>query len=141
MSTDAHDEQKRIKLRRHGHSKKKSRNPTVVLTTDGEVHTHEEAQVFVHDLNQFVTVQLLEGTLAVLSPGQLCENHGYSYEWVGGQEPRLTQNGKSIICKTDKSYLLSFQGYLSILEIVRLPQRRQESLGPDAHQVSGSRAA
>ena len=49
---------------------KRSRNPTVVLTADGEVHTHEEAQVFVHDLNQFVTAQLLEETLAVLSLGK-----------------------------------------------------------------------
>ena len=44
---------------------KRSRTPTVVLTGDGKVHTHEEAQVFVHDLNQFVTVQLLEETPAV----------------------------------------------------------------------------
>ena len=28
--------------------------PTVVLTANGEVHTNEEAQVFVHDLNLFV---------------------------------------------------------------------------------------
>ena len=45
---------------------KRSRSPTVVLTANGEVHTHEEAQVYVHDLDQFVTVQVLEGTLAVL---------------------------------------------------------------------------
>ena len=45
---------------------KRSRNPTVVLTANGEVHTHEEAQVFVHDLKLFVTVQLLE------------QDHGYS---------------------------------------------------------------
>ena len=57
--------------------------------------------MFVHDLNQFVIVQLLEETPAVQSPGKLCKDHGYSYEWVSGQEPRLTQNGKSIICKTD----------------------------------------
>ena len=78
----AHDEQKRITLRRDG--------PTVVFTVNGEVHTHEEAQVFVHDLNQFVTVQLLEETLAVPSLGKLCEDRGYSYEWVCGQKPRLT---------------------------------------------------
>ena len=30
--------------------KKRSRTPTVVLTATGEVQTHEEAQVFVHDL-------------------------------------------------------------------------------------------
>ena len=79
----------------------RSRTPTVVLTANGEVHTHEEAQVFVHDLNQFVTVQLLEDTPAVLSLGKLCKDHGYSYEWVSGQEPRSTKNGKSILCKTD----------------------------------------
>ena len=45
---------------------KKSRTPTIVLTANGEVRTHEEAQMFVHDLNQFVTVQLLEETPAVL---------------------------------------------------------------------------
>ena len=30
---------------------RRSRNPSVVLTANGEVHTNEEAQVFVHDLN------------------------------------------------------------------------------------------
>ena len=59
---------------------KSSRKPTAVLTASGKVHTHEEAQVFVHDLNQFVTVQLLEETPAVLSLGNLCEDHGYSNE-------------------------------------------------------------
>ena len=52
---------------------KRSRTPTVVLTANGEVRTHEEAQVFVHDLNQFVVVQLLEETPAVPSPGKLCK--------------------------------------------------------------------
>ena len=72
---------------------RRSRTPTVVLTADGEVHTHEEAQVFVHDLGLFVTVQLLEDTPAVLSRGKLCEDHGYSYQRVSGQRPRLTKEG------------------------------------------------
>ena len=62
-------------------------------------------QVFVHDLNLFVTVQLLEETPAVLSPGKLCEDHGYSYEWVSGQKPRLIKDGNSILCKTDNFVL------------------------------------
>ena len=41
-SIDAHDEQKRMKLRRDGQSKKKYRNRTIMLTADGEVHTHED---------------------------------------------------------------------------------------------------
>ena len=52
---------------------KRSRNPSVVLTANVEVHTRKEAQVFVHDLILFVTVQLLEETPAVLSPAKLCE--------------------------------------------------------------------
>ena len=59
---------------------KKVQKPYSSVDFDGEVRTHEEAQVFVHDLNQFVTVQLLEETPAVLSLGKLCEDHGYSYE-------------------------------------------------------------
>ena len=54
----------------------RSRNPTVVETADGEVQTNEEAQENVHDLDLFVTVQLLEETPAVLSLGKLCEDHG-----------------------------------------------------------------
>ena len=78
---------------------KRSRTPTIVLTANGEVHTLEDAQVFVHDLNLFVTVQLLEETPAVPSIGKHCEHHGYSYEWV-------SEDWKTIICKTDNFALL-----------------------------------
>ena len=45
-----------------------------MVTANGEVRTNEEAQVFVHDLHLFVTVQILEETLAVLSSGKLCDD-------------------------------------------------------------------
>ena len=48
-------------------SLRRSTNPTTVVTANGEVQTNEEAQVYVHDLDLFVTVQLLEETPAVLS--------------------------------------------------------------------------
>ena len=57
---------------------------------NGEVQTNEEARVYVHDLNLFVTVQLLEDTLA-LSPGKLCEEHGYTCEWASGPKPHPTE--------------------------------------------------
>ena len=57
---------------------RRSRNPTVVRTANGEVHTNEKAQVYVHDLNLFVTVQFLEETPAVVSLEKLSEDHGYS---------------------------------------------------------------
>ena len=72
-----------------------------MLTANGEVQTHEEAQVFVHDLNLFATVQLLDEPPAVLSLGKICEDRGYSCEWVSGQKRRLTKEEKTFIWKTD----------------------------------------
>ena len=72
-----------------------------MVTANGEVQTNEEAQAYVHDLDLFVTVQLLEATPAVLLLGKLCADHGYSCEWVSSQKPRLPKEEKSTICKTD----------------------------------------
>ena len=52
-----------------------SKNPTTVLTANGEVRTKAEATVYVRELDLFVTAGLLEDTLAVLSLGKLCEDH------------------------------------------------------------------
>ena len=86
---------------------KRSRHPTVVMTANGDVQSFEEAQIYVHDLGSFVTVQLRDETPSVLTPGTLFEDHGHSYEWVIGQKPRLTNEEKIITCKIDTS-LLSF---------------------------------
>ena len=79
---------------------RRSRKPTTLLTANGEVQTCEEAQVYVHDLDLFVTVQILEDTPAVLSRGKLFKDPRFCYEWVSGQKPRLTKQGKTIVCKT-----------------------------------------
>ena len=76
------------------------RNPTTVVTANGEVKTNEEVQVYVHDLNLFVTVQLLKDMLA-LSSGKLCEEHGYTCEWSSGQKPHPTKDGRTFPCKTE----------------------------------------
>ena len=55
----------------------------------------------VKELDLFVTIKLLEDTLAVLSLGKLCEEHGYSYEWTSGQLPHLIKNDRKIQCKTE----------------------------------------
>ena len=75
-----------------------SRNPTTVMTANGEVQTREEATVYVKELDIFVTVMLPEETPAVHSPGKLCEDHGCIYHWTSGQKPHLTPNGKRINC-------------------------------------------
>ena len=70
-----------------------SKSPTTVITANGEVQTHEEATVYVKELDIFLTMKVFEDTPAVLSLGKLCDEHGYSYEWITGQKTHLIENG------------------------------------------------
>ena len=79
----------------------KSRSPTIVITANGEVQTHEEATVYVKELDFFLTMKVLENTPAVLSLGKLCDENGYSYEWINGQKPHLIKNGIRIPFNTE----------------------------------------
>ena len=79
----------------------KSCSPTIVITANGEVQTHEEAIVYVKELDIFLTMKVLENTPAVLSLGKLCDENGYSYEWINGHKPHLIKNGIRIIWNTE----------------------------------------
>ena len=48
-----------------------SRSRTAVTTANGDVQTHEEAAVYVKELDIFLTMKVLENTPAVLSLGKL----------------------------------------------------------------------
>ena len=79
----------------------KSCSPAIVITANGEVQTHEEATVYVKELDIFLTLKVFENTPAVLSLGKLCDENGYSYEWIDGKKPHLIKNGIRIICNTE----------------------------------------
>ena len=79
----------------------KSCSRTIVITANGEVQTHEEAIVYVKELDIFLTMKVLDNTPAVLSLGKLCYENGYSYEWINGQKPHLIEDGIRIICNTE----------------------------------------
>ena len=87
-----------------------SRSPTTVITANVEVQTNEEATVYVKEMGIFLT---MEDTPAVLSLGKLCDEHGYSYEWINGQKPHLIENGIRIQCNTEN--------FVPIVELV-VPQ-------------------
>ena len=57
--------------------------------------------MYVKELDIFLTMKVLENTPAVLSLGKLCDENGYSYEWINGQKPHLIKNGIRIICNTE----------------------------------------
>ena len=88
----------------------KSCSPAIVITANGEVQTHEEATVYVKELDIFLTMKVLENTPAVLSPGKLCDENGYSYEWINGQKPHLIKDGIRIICNTENFVLIVVPG-------------------------------
>ena len=73
----------------------------MVITANGEVQTHEEAIVYVKEMDIFLTTKVLENTPAVLSLGKLSDENGYSYEWINGQKPHLNKDGILIICNTE----------------------------------------
>ena len=77
------------------------RSPTTVFTANGEVQTNEEATIKVIELDIFLTMKVLEDTPAVLSLGKLCDENGYSYEWINGQKPHLIKNDIRIQCNTE----------------------------------------
>ena len=86
----------------------KSCSPTMVITANGEVQTHGEATVYVKQLDFLLTKKVLENTPAVLSLGKLCDENGYSYEWINGQKPHLIKNGIRIQCNTENFVPLWF---------------------------------
>ena len=46
-------------------------------------------------------MKVLDNTPAVLSLGKLCDENGYSYEWINGQKPHLNKDGIRIPCNTE----------------------------------------
>ena len=49
----------------------------------------------------FLTMKVLDNTPAVLSLRKLCDENGYSHEWINGQKPHLIKDGIRIICNSE----------------------------------------
>ena len=75
----------------------KSCSPTIVKTANGEVQTQEEAIVYVKELDMFLTMKVLENTPAASSLGKLCDENGYSCEWINGKDTFETRESFFII--------------------------------------------
>ena len=101
---NAHAEQERLKLRWKGYFKKVQQT---CYGIDRDWWSNGQAHVFVHDVDLFVTVQLLVETPTVLYRlVSFAQKHGYSFEWKNGETTRLTKNGKTSTCTMDNSVLL-----------------------------------
>ena len=115
----------------------KSCSPTIVITANGEVQTHEEATVCVKELDIFLTMKVLDNTPAVLSVGKLCDENGYSYEWINGQKPHLIKNGIRKPCNTESFVPIVVPGLSSSSSTSKTPSR-QESHSSSPSSTSSS---
>ena len=121
----------------------KSCSPTIVITANGEVQTHEEATLYVKELDKFLTMKVLEYTPAVLSLGKLCDEHGNSYWWIKGQKPHLIKNGIRIPCNTENFVPIVVPGLSSSSSSSSHPSTsmtpsRQESNRPTSSSISST---
>ena len=89
----------------------KSCSPTTVITANGELQTHGEAMVYVEELDVFLTMKVLENTPALLSLRKLCDENGYSYEWINGQNHISFKTGFGLFVTQRTSFLLWFLAY------------------------------
>ena len=91
----------------------KSCSPMIVTAANGEVQTHEEATVYVEELDTFLTMKVFENMSTILSLGKLCDENGYSDEWINGQKPHLIKDGIRIICNTENFVSIEIPGLSS----------------------------
>ena len=80
----------------------------------------------------FLDNEVLEDTPAVLSLGKLCDEHGYSYEWINCQKPHLIKNGIRIQCNTENFVLIAVPG-LSTLSSSSFPS--STSMTPSRQEI------
>ena len=117
----------------------KSCSPTTVITANGEVQTHEEAIVYVKELDKFLTEK---DTPAVLSLGKLCNENGYSYEWINGQKPHLIKDVIRIICNTENFVPIAVPGLSSSSSgsssALRTPLRQESHSSSSSSSSSSS---
>ena len=79
----------------------KSCSPTIVITAKGEVQTHEDATVYVKELDIFLTVKVLENTPAVLSFESFSMKTDIPMNGSMVKKPHLIKNGIRIPCNTE----------------------------------------
>ena len=115
-----------------------SRSPTTVITANGEVQTHEEATVYVKELDIFLTMKVFEDTPAVLTLGKLCDENGYSHEWINGQKPHLIKNGIRKQCNTENFVPIVFPGLSTSSSSSSHPSTSMTPLKRESHSSSSS---
>ena len=79
----------------------KSCIPTIVIIANGEVQTHAEARDNTADVFSMTFIVKNMSKSLTYTVGKLCDENGYSHEWINGQKPHLIKNGIRLQCNTE----------------------------------------
>ena len=105
----------------------KSCSPTIVITANGEVQTHEEATVYVKELDIFLTMKVLENTPAVLSLGKLCDETDTPTNGSMVKNHISSKTGFGYLAIRRTSFLLWFQAcQVRPLNLLRLQRHLRD---------------
>jgi len=74
-------------------------DPISIQTANGDVIVDSKVKIFVRELGLHVWAYLHEDTVAVLSLGMLCDDHGYTYNWKPQTWPTLTKGRQVVTCQ------------------------------------------
>ena len=72
--------------------------PIAITTANGEVEIHAQVRAYVKELGIYVWAYVLDCDVAVLSLGMLCDEEGFTYQWVANSPPTLTKDDFSVTC-------------------------------------------
>ncbi len=113
----------------------KSCSPTIVITANGEVPTHEEATVYVKELDIFLTVKVLENMPAVLSQGKAFSMNTDTHTNGSTAENHISLNGFRIQCNTENFVPIVVRG-LSMNSSSNFPSSKSMTLSKFVHFTS-----
>ena len=96
-------------------SKVELEEPIEVQTANGDVVITHKCRIHVIELDLWVWAHLLECTVAVLSLGALCGDHGFSYTWNNTNTPTLLKGNLEVKCeaKNNVPFIYAVEGNLN----------------------------
>ena len=120
----------------------KSRSPTIVITANWEVQTHEEATILSKSWIDSCLWKSSKTRQQYCRLESFALKNGYSYEWINGQKPHLIKYGIRIQCNTENFVPIVVPGLStsssssSHLATSRTPSRQKRH-----HSTSSSRSS
>ena len=86
--------------------------PIPITTANGEVKVHAQVRVYVKELEIYVWAYVLDCDVVVLSLGMLCDEEGFTYQWVPNWPPTLVKDDFTVTCYPSNNVPIVFPAAL-----------------------------